>query len=310
MANILVTGHNQVPTGDLTPITDISTASSSAHLRMFMGKVREVYPRCQFSYGSVGVPRSQLTSPSFWTTVYVYHDWKPLTMGQIGYGNFRNEGGEETFMVHSPQISNGKYATYSDQYHMKMTKNWEVAVANTKKFLRDVSTKELAQHFEQNVRNQWSKTSSSLEADVRRAYDDMFDFHKNKDTVIRELENLVNTGWDHDWIDPQFSEKVNNLLHLNDEKMEAARERSSKIVMVSAENRPSGVCYELASTEDISVYRYDIEWKDKGRFTEETLQAKYPDIVGKLAMLQMCEVDQWVDGVGCKTTPTVHYVTA
>ena len=291
----------QVPTDDLIPITDIPTAPSAAHLRMFMGKVREVYPRCQFSYGTKEVDDNHKHR-----IVFVYHDWKPLTMGQIGYGNFRNEGGEDNFMVASPQISNEKYAKYSDQYHMKMTKNHEVAVANTKKFLRDISTLQLSTHFHGSVRTYWSETSSSLEANIRKAYDDAFDFYKNKDTVIRELENLANTG--HEWIDPQFSEKIKNMLHLNDEKMEAARERSPKVIMVSVESRPSKTLFNLAYTEDVSGWQ--CHWQDEGSFTEETLQANYPDVVGKLAMLQMCEVNQWVDGVGCKTTPTVHYVTA
>jgi len=289
----------QVRTDDLIPITDISTAPSSAHLRMFMGKVREVYPRCQFSYGTEEVGTGA-------TTVYTYHDWKPLTMGKIGYGNFRNEGGEDNFMVASPQISNEKYSKYSDQYNMKMTKNHGVAVANTKKFLRDIPTSQLSAHFHADVRTHWSETSTSLEANIRKAYDDAFDFYKNKDTVIRELENLANTG--HEWIDPQFSEKIKNMLHLNDEKMGAARERSSKVIMVSVESRPSRTLFNLAYTEDVSSWQ--CHWQDEGSFTEETLQANYPDVVGKLAMLQMCEVDQWVDGVGCKTTPTVHYVTA
>ena len=80
--------------------------------------------------------------------------------------------------------------------------------------------------------------------------------------------------------------------------------------MVSAENRPSGVRYELASTEDISVYRGDIEWVPIASVGEDALSQEYPDIVGKLAMLQMCNVDQWVDGVGCRVTSTVHYVAA
>ena len=298
--------YNQVPTDDLIPITDVSAAPSYAHLRMFMGKVREVYPRCQFSYGADPSPSSGRNHPG--KTVYVYHDWKPLTMGKIGYGNFRNEGGEDNFMVASTQISNEKYASYSDQHHMKMTKNHEVAISNVKKFLRDVPTKELAQHFAHNVRNQWSETNSGLEQTIQQTFGQAFDYYKTKDTVIRELEHLASIG--HEWLDPQFAEKIDLLLRTYAEKMEAARERSPKIVMVSAESRPSGVRYELASTEDISTYVGDIEWVPVASVSEDALAQEYPDIVGKLAMLQMCDIDQWVDGVGCRVTSTVHYVTA
>ena len=52
-------------------------------------------------------------------------------------------------------------------------------------------------------------------------------------------------------------------------------------------------------------------WKySLGSFSEDTIQAEYSDVAGKLAVLQMCEVGQWVDGVGYKSTPTVYYVTA
>ena len=298
-----MTDYNQIPTDDLIPITNISTAPSSTHLRMFMEKVREVYPRCQFSYGAKEVDTHQQNR-----TVYVYHDWKPLTMGKIGYGNFRNEGGEDNFMVASTQIINDKYSSYSDQYRMKMTKNHGVAISNVKKFLRDVSTRDLAQHFAQNVRNQWSETNSSLESAMRNDFDRIFDYYRNKDTVIRELEHLVSSG--HEWLDPEFSKGVSALLQTYTEKMEAARERSPKIMMVSAEDRPSGIRYELASTEDISTYIGDIEWSPIGSVSEDTLSQEYPDIVGRLAMLQMCNIDQWVDGVGCRVTSTVHYVAA
>ena len=257
---------NEIETHDLIPIENIYEADTHSYLRMFMGKVREVYPKCQFSFGNSPNDNGAMS-------VHVYHDWKPISMGRIGYGNYRDTGGEDTFMVASNRISNGKYSSGSPQYNMKMTKNMDVAVRNAKSFLRDLSNVELASSNSVLCRRSWGDTESTSRGNIREKFERSV---RNSDVLIRELQHLVTTG--HEFLD-----------------------------MVSVEQRPSGTCFELAHTEDIS--EFGAVWHPLGTFSEDTMQAEYSDVAGKLAVLQMCEVGQWVDGVGYKSTPTVHYVT-
>ena len=286
---------NEMETHDLIPIENIHEAEAHAYLRMFMGKVREVYPKCQFSFGNDNAAN----------IVYVYHDWKPIIMGRIGYGNFRDTGGENNFVVASNRISNGKYQSGSTQYNMKMTKNMDVAVRNAKSFLRDLSSVELANSSGSMCRRSWGDAESTSRGNILEKFQQSLSFSKNSDVVIRELQHLVTTG--HDFLDAEFSNSVTELLHAHKNHAEVKSNMSLKVVMVSVEQRPNGTCFELAHTEDIS--EYGALWHPLGTFYEDTMQAEHPDVAGKLAVLQMCEVGQWVDGVGYRSTPTVHYVT-
>jgi hypothetical protein len=231
-------------------------------------------------------------------------------MGMIGYGNFRDTGGENTFMVASNRIQNEKYHSSSPQFHYKMSKHMDVAMRNAKSFLRDLSNVELASTYTMNCRRAWGDTSSKLRSSIREKFDRALSFNArsgdNSTIVIRELQHLVDTG--HKFLDAEFSNSITELLHIHRNHVEIDNTMSSKVIMVCAEQRPNGTRFELAQTEDISDY--GTVWGSLGTFSEDTIQAEYPDVAGKLAVLQMCEVEQWVDGVGYKSTPTVYYVTA
>jgi len=54
-------------THDLIPIENIHKVETHSYLRMFMGKVREVYPKCQFSFGNSPNDNGAMS-------VHVYHD--------------------------------------------------------------------------------------------------------------------------------------------------------------------------------------------------------------------------------------------
>ena len=284
-------------THDLIPIEDIHLQEGlHSYLRMFMVRVRRVFPKCQFA----------IATRSSGNVVHVYHDWKPLTMGKIGWGNFRNEGGEDNFMVASPTIRNEKYASYSDQHSMKLTKKLDVAERNVKSFLRDVSPVDLAEHYGPLTRRSWNATKSELGDKIRTNFNQMLDLHRHGDTILREFQNLTNT--DYKFLDPEFEARVKEVIALHEQNVEAMKSRCSEMMMVSVEQKGDSAKFTLLHTSDISNHLN--EWSPLGSFTEDTLQANHPDVLGKLAMLQMCEVGQWVDGVGWKPTPTVYYVAS
>lgn len=275
---------------NLIPIEDIAAADLHADLRPFMACVRRIYPACEFALaGSSNV-------------VFVYHPHKPLTMGKIGVGNFRNKSSWVTdYMVCSPNINNEKYAPGSDQSHMKMTRHLEVAERNVKKFLRDQSPIALSRIFEAITRGKWRYSDSTLNHRIKESFSGITtDLHG----VVRELQNLVRSGYE--FLDPEFSDKVRKLVALHEQRVEETSGRVSALTMVSVEQSHTSTLFSVTSTPDIS--RGDIMWAAKGTFTEDTLQANYPDVVSKIAMLQMCAVNQWVDGVGYKATSTVYYV--
>ena len=275
-------------THELTPVADIAGAEIVAHLRMFMLRVQRIFPACKFAL----IHRN---------LVDVYHEHKPMSMGRLGYGNYN----PDVFEVFSPRIENCKYAKFSNRYTMKHTKNIEVGERNVKKFIRDLSPSELAEIFTSEARANWGETVAAMETDARADYNVLL---HDTPKMLTELQAIVNSG--HEFIDAEFGQKVSRLLSLHEEKARTTRERSSCMAMVSIEETTAGAKFVMVENENVNP-RYPAStppWVPKGVFVEETLQANYPDIFGKLSMLQMCEIDQWVDGVGFRATPTVYYV--
>ena len=122
--------------------------------------------------------------------------------------------------------------------------------------------------------------------------------------LLNELKAIVNSGYT--FVDKSLEEEVHKLLAITKEKDQQTRDTTQCMWLVVVEEAPTGVRFSVAYTEEVNRWRS--EWQEKGVFVEETLQANHPDIVGKLAMLQMCEIGQWVDGIGYKAAPTVYYV--
>lgn len=278
-------------------------------LQQLIDKIKEVYPLCSVSRRHRG-PSGRLANPEGSESCYVYHKHKPMVMGWVGYGNYRKAGGEDSFVVSSRRVRNHKYSEDTDHFFMTMSKNLDVAERQAKKYLRDYGPLELAPIEERKARDNWGASDGLLRDRFRSARQvvchdgsERGKMTANVDVLLAELQVLVSTGYK--FVNPEFGAQVEELLSVRREKTEQEQERSARVSMVSVESSPTtgDTLFAVAHTENIS--RWVVEWEAKGTFVEDTLD---PDIRGKLAVLQMCEVKHWVDGVGFKVTDTMFYV--
>ena len=300
--------YKLIKTADLVEIKDIPSANLHSHLRMFMIRVQRIFPLCSFAERITNHGKDM-------RTVYVYHKHKPLVMGWIGYGDFRYKtGGDDTYVVNSRKIANGKYSDGTYNFFTVMSANIKVAMRSAGKYLVDYGPEELAMAYSSDAGDFWSNTVTTLENKLRTAGKELappFSYAMNVFEISpleAELQILVNGG--HKFIDPQFSERVDKLLSARKEITEEVQGRSPVLTMVSVEISPTSgnTLFVVARTEDINARNTlssTPSWVPKGTFVEDTLDR---DIMGKLATLQMCEVGHWVDGVGYRPTDTVFYV--
>ena len=109
-------------------------ASNSA-LQAFMAEVRKAFRGILFTpvVGDKG-------------RVYVHMPNDPYILGWIGYGDFQTtvSADQKSYTVYSKNIMNMKYADYNDQHYMAMSVNLSTAVRNAKKYLRPLTTKDMA----------------------------------------------------------------------------------------------------------------------------------------------------------------------
>jgi len=287
-------------TENLTPIPDISNAGLAPQFQGFLKEVKNIYPSCEFSM-TLGSGRDS------YSTVVVYHPYKPFSMGLVSY---KNAGDGPKYEVISRNIANARYSTYNHgKHHHKASKNVEVAIRNVKKYLRDMSPTEIATVHDTDLRDKWSATSNDTSKQVQHAWSKVTDYQRRtspeeNNPLLNELKAIVNSGYT--FVDKSLEEEVHKLLAITKEKDQQTRDTTQCMWLVVVEEAPTGVRFSVAYTEEVDRWRS--EWQEKGVFVEETLQANHPDIVGKLAMLQMCEIGQWVDGIGYKAAPTVYYV--
>ena len=249
--------------------------------------------------------RGLRTVPRDGRTAWVYMPDDVLTMGFIGFGEFRFTCKErvDTFVVYSRHINNGKYAEYSDQYHMAMSAKRDVAMRNAKKYLRSLTPQEtsvrLIHGYRQGAR-ELSHEKRSAVSDLTRKLFDTTVYNQDMPAVATELKMLLDTG--HSFMDKQVEADLRAYFSAVEESKGINTEADVQcVVIIKRFGRQTynvvditRVGFSLPTVSD-EVQRYD----------ESTLPE---ELAGKLAVLSMCQVDQYVHGVGSRAADKVFYV--
>lgn len=279
-------------TSSIEEIEDVGATDFHSYLRMFAIRVKRIYPEC-----SLGYVRHRGDYKK--NIIHVYHKDSPYTAGVIGYGDFqRNQEGDNKFTVFSRKINNAQY-TYGEQCHMRLSQNIKVAERHAGAYLCDWEVLEVAKHHQRTVRQHWCDTVDDLGSKIR---DRFYDLQRDKDALVTELATLRAAG--HTYVNAEFGSKVDALLEAHDARSEQERERSPSITSVIVQPKDDSNLFHVVRCDNLS--NHDAGWMGTDApYDDNTLPE---DIAGKLAMLSMCEPDQWVDNVGYRIDSTVFFV--
>lgn len=279
----------------------VSQIKDEGEHRAYMGTPSEL---ADFCYDLRRNLRGCMTTIRDRRSVWVYMPDDVFAMGWVGYGEFRDRAKTDVdaFVVCSNHIANEKYSSHSTQYHMKMTVNRDVAMRNAKKFLRRPTPVEVAEYFKKSMKG----GASSVEGEARHAFNevkrDLFD--TNYRTVLppiaAELKILLDSGYE--FVDKTIGDNIRKLF----EKAEEFQDKAQKInaYCVVLQERLGRTIFEVVTVDDVANYTCTIH-EDVQRYHEEQVPE---DIAGKLAVLSMCEVDQYVPDVGVRANEKVFYV--
>ena len=94
-------------------------------------------------------------------------DDSPFPLGFIAYGNYTDSGKGDKHVVGSRTITNNKYATYSNQHWMLMSKNRSAALRNAKRHLRGWVAGEMAEGSIQDFQRARMKVVDELKGELR-----------------------------------------------------------------------------------------------------------------------------------------------
>ena len=255
----------------------------------FLEALAKKLPTCKFSpYGSNK------------RSLYVYLPSDLYALGWIGYGDYRieGEGTHKTIAVYSHTITNEKYSSYSFQHNMLMSTNPKRAIKNALAHLRPYRPEELAKLFAYDVANKVSQNDYANKNKVNEAESSVTK-HKQ---LYTELSALVSSGYE--FVDADFGSKVTSFISEVDEYNLQATDINMYYVRAYMLNDEQVFDTHLV-TEAHNTWRYKISPDPTKRYTSDTL----PEFLsGKLSVLMMCDLDQYVEGVGIRMNDGVFYV--
>jgi hypothetical protein len=121
------------------------------------------------------------------------------------------------------------------------------------------------------------------------------------DSLEQELRGIVASGYT--FINAEFSDAVTSFLHEVDEY--ALRQQKIDMVYVRAYMLGDQQVFDTVPIANMHKnYNFDVE-ESSTRYTEDTLPE---DIRGKLSMLLMVNMNEYVDGVGMRAHDEIFYV--
>ena len=254
----------------------------------FLEALAKKLPTCKFS--PVGNNTEQL---------HVYLPTDHFVLGRVGWGDWSVDGKPtNSIMVQSPRIRNDKYGSERTQHYMWTSVNPKRALSNARGALRPHTPIAIAKHYAPDV--------------ARRVWDSDYEgrdkVSKIKGKVVRhdsleqELRGIVASGYT--FINAEFSDLVTSFLHEADEY--SLRQQKVDMVHVRAYMLGEQQVFDTVPIANMHKhYTFDVE-ESFLRYTEDTLP---DDIRGKLSMLLMVDMKEYVDGVGMRVHDEVFYVT-
>ena len=238
--------------------------------------------------------------------VYAYMEGSPYAMGWVAYADFRDNPEQTTLMytVCSHAIHNGKYSG-GEQMHMKMTTNFDVGIRNAKRYLRNLTTQEIALSDKDAVQRQFRKVNSSANETLENAMRNALPRHTgdttNMESFMGELKHLVAIGYE--WIDQSYGAKLVEFIKAYDEK-QTSDKRTLDVIFVRAFNRAEQTMFETMEINNLHEWSGGIEGKVV-TYDNTTLPV---ELAGKLSTLNMLGQGQYVEGVGLYHGDNMYYV--
>lgn len=257
-----------------------------------------------------GITFVQRTRTSSW----VLRDDCPWAIGWIGYSDIRDSkvgGWKPTYNVHSWAITNDKYSSGNSNRHTKSSTNIDTAIKNAKTYLRRPSPIMLAGVkrgvLEKGIREEFDKVRKGANETATKVVDIVTSMYgnvrQNNKRLFKELKHLLDMG--HEFLDPQFGSDVRAMVHADQVMGDSAVENIPFYCVMTYESRGKNV-FDVVKGTQVNPYSAEIN-EQYSRFTEDMLPE---EITRKLAVLQMLDSEDFVDGVGVSVGGGIYYVLA
>jgi hypothetical protein len=238
----------------------------------------------------VGVPRN--CTPGL--TFYLYTDDCPLAYARVGYGAVQESNTDNFYYVRAPAVNNERYADYNYLRHMTMTKSFDKALQNVRRYVRRPNLLTLANHYWSSI----ARTNFDSEAsEERQELTLKAHMISNQDATLLELENLYRSG--HEFTVATLAERVREWVAAKDEAALSSRDRTDDVVFVHF--RPNG-------SHQACRFRKDVWGKIEAEYA--VLEDLPEPVTRRIAALTICEDNSHVNLVGTRIAADCFVVYA
>ena len=243
--------------------------------------------------------------------VYVHMPNDPYVMGYIGYGDFLTtaKAMQSSYVVSSRHIMNMKYADYNDQHYMAMSINLSTAVRNTKKYLRPLTTKDMAldEWTEADMRRKSKNTKSAMDVKRNNTLSDLLAKNNREKKIeynpmLEYMRTLVKVG--HEFTDKELESDLLSYFKL-EEDANAISSDGVDVDYVRVYEKYGKQVFDV-----VPLIRKEYGRSDLGNIITYDKDKVPEDVMGKVSVLSMVENKHWVDDVGYRVDATMFYVTA
>ena len=280
-----VTVGDILPTVDSSGVTDV--AMGKTELQNYAKELLSTNPSLKFA---------RKRSNELW----VYLDNDPYVLGYIGYGDYLvHVTGEHKYMVASRNIENEKYATYNDQHSMYTSVNLKTILTKARKAMRPINPIDIATMESRNIRDKFLREVSDKGNDVYNTWSKVFD----KSLVEAEFRNMIKNGYE--FVNKQYKDMIQELLG----KFDIAR--SAKMLKLLVHFVSAYVKYGDGELHFEIIDINDLH-RGSGNVVKEIVRCRESevpeDILGKISVLNITDVDEYVKDVGYNTGDGMFYV--
>lgn len=241
-------------------------------------------------------------------TAWVYNEDSRFAAGKIGFGDFRYRGtGEFNYMVHSDNITNNKYADYSAQYRMKMSKNKDTAIKSAKAFLRNPTVDQVHKTIRDNVRSSMTAVRRAKQEELNAHAATLFGIRhtapRSDAIAMQEMASLYMNN--PDVLSPVARDSMETYNKLCAEYHEVNDTGDLQLVLVNRTNSGYRIYVSERKDTNHSWYGMNTTTLQYDIYTEDTVPVVYRE---RIAVLNMVPNDTYTPNVGYKYAEGVYYV--
>ena len=244
-------------------------------------------------------------------TAYVYIEGEQMVLGWVGYGDFQSTiTGDDKYVVCARNIRNMRHVEGTDEYYMRSALRLDKAIKNCKANLIRYTSEETGCALAKHPKRDFVRLSREAKEAYMKVQRNIGLMDRTNTELGLELITLIKDGYV--FRQPELHENISKLSHLTEQYNKHSSNNTRPMDFVRIYKNPrEELRADVVKMININAYT---AWGNDGRIADRVsgkdmyLAETLPEsILGKVAVMAMCEDGQFVEDVGYKVDDTMFY---